>query len=76
MIGYLEEVRPISGYAFTDSSDGTQKLYPRLIGSSDIESAKKIYKRSVKATALDMLRGLLPASTLTNVGITGKRQGL
>ena len=71
MIGYLEEIRPISGYAFTDSSDGTQKLYPRLTDSSDIGSAKKIYRRSVKATALDMLRGLLPASTLTNVGITG-----
>ena len=71
MIGYLEEIRPISGYAFTDSSDGTQKLYPHLSGSSDIESAKKIYKRSVKATTLDMLRGLLPASTMTNVGITG-----
>ena len=30
-----------------------------------------IYRGSTKAKALDILRGLLPASTLTNVGITG-----
>jgi thymidylate synthase ThyX len=30
-----------------------------------------VYKGSTKAKALDILRGLLPASTLTNVGITG-----
>ena len=30
-----------------------------------------IYKGSTKAKALDILRGLLPSATLTNVGITG-----
>jgi thymidylate synthase ThyX len=30
-----------------------------------------IYRAATKAKALDVLRGLLPASTLTNVGITG-----
>ncbi|PIN82988.1 MAG: thymidylate synthase, partial [Nitrosopumilales archaeon CG11_big_fil_rev_8_21_14_0_20_33_24] len=33
--------------------------------------ASIIYNGSTKAKALDILRGLLPASTLTNVGITG-----
>ncbi len=71
MAKYIEEIRPIEDCFFMDSSDGTQKPYLYLRYNSDIESAKKVYKRTTKAAALDMLRGLLPASTLTNVGITG-----
>src|SRR5574337_531530 len=37
----------------------------------EIKSATKIYNATIRAKALDILRGILPASTLTNVGITG-----
>ena len=45
--------------------------FSKLKDEGDIKSANMIYKGSTKAKALDILRGLLPASTLTNVGITG-----
>ena len=71
MIKYVREKYPIEKYSFKDSTDGKEKLFSKLKISSDIKSANMIYKGSTKAKALDILRGLLPASTLTNVGITG-----
>ena len=71
MVNYVREKYPIEKYTFKDSTDGKEKLFPKLKQESDIKSANMIYKGSTKAKALDILRGLLPASTLTNVGITG-----
>lgn len=71
MIKYVRERYPIEKYSFKDSIDGKEKLFSKLKDSSDIKSASMIYRGSTKAKALDILRGLLPASTLTNVGITG-----
>ena len=71
MINYVREKYPIEKYSFKDSSDGKEKLFSKLKNESDIKSANMIYKGSTKAKALDILRGLLPAATLTNVGITG-----
>ncbi len=71
MINYIREKYPIEKYSFKDSKDGKEKLFSKLKNKSDIKSANMIYKGSTKAKALDILRGLLPASTLTNVGITG-----
>ena len=71
MIKYIREKYPIEKYSFKDSKDNKEKLFPKLKIESDIKSANMIYKGSTKAKALDILRGLLPASTLTNVGITG-----
>ena len=71
MINYVREKYPIDKYTFKDSKDGKEKLFSKLTLESDIKSAHFIYKGSTKAKALDILRGLLPASTLTNVGITG-----
>ena len=71
MIKYVREKYPIEKYQFKDSKDGKEKLYGKLKLESDIKSANFIYRGSTKAKALDILRGLLPASTLTNVGITG-----
>ena len=71
MVNYVREKFPIEKYTFKDSSDGKEKLFSKLKQESDIKSANMIYKGSTKAKALDILRGLLPASTLTNVGITG-----
>ena len=71
MIKYIREKYPIEKYSFKDSKDNKEKLFPKLKMESDIKSANMIYRGSTKAKALDILRGLLPASTLTNVGITG-----
>ncbi|MDH3340188.1 MAG: FAD-dependent thymidylate synthase [Nitrosopumilus sp.] len=71
MINYVREKYPIEKYSFKDSTDGKEKLFCKLKSEADVKSANMIYKGSTKAKALDILRGLLPASTLTNVGITG-----
>jgi len=71
MIKYVREKYPIEKYLFKDSSDGKEKSFSKLKNENDIKSANIIYRGSTKAKALDILRGLLPASTLTNVGITG-----
>lgn len=71
MIKYIREKYPIEKYTFKDSNDGKEKTFSKLKEEKDIKSANMIYNGSTKAKALDILRGLLPASTLTNVGITG-----
>jgi thymidylate synthase ThyX len=43
--------------------------YPKEAGDSDF-----VYRQSIKAKALDALRGLLPAGSLSNVGIYGSGQ--
>ena len=71
MVNYIREKYPIEKYSFKDSTDGKEKLFEKLKDQTDIKSANMVYRGSTKAKALDILRGLLPASTLTNVGITG-----
>jgi len=71
MVTYIREKYSIEKYSFKDSTDGKEKLFSKLKNEIDVKSANMIYKGSTKAKALDILRGLLPASTLTNVGITG-----
>lgn len=70
MINYIREKYPIEKYTFKDSN-GNEVPFSKLKEEHDIKSANIIYKGSTKAKALDILRGILPASTLTNVGITG-----
>ncbi len=71
MINYVRERYSIEQYTFRDSTDGTDKPFSGLSNSDDIKSSERIYRGSTRAKALDILRGLLPASTLTNVGICG-----
>lgn len=70
MIKYVREKFPIEKYTFNDSK-GNKKTFSQLKDQTDIKSAEIIYRGSTKAKALDILRGLLPSATLTNVGITG-----
>ncbi len=70
MISYIQEREPIDNQKFRNSS-GDEVLFSRLTNEEDVKSATRIYNATVKAKALDALRGILPASTLTNVGITG-----
>ena len=70
MLKLIRENDPIENYKFK-AYDGTEKKISRLKNENDVKSANMIYRAATKAKALDVLRGLLPASTLTNVGITG-----
>ena len=70
MISFIQEREPIDNQKFKNSS-GDEVHFSKLSDEADIKSATRIYNATIKAKALDVLRGLLPASTLTNVGITG-----
>lgn len=71
MMKFLEEREPIEAFSFHDSQAGRERPFGDLKNKKDIEAAKRIYRVTIKAKALDLLRGLLPASTMTNVGVTG-----
>ncbi|MEX1054241.1 MAG: FAD-dependent thymidylate synthase [Nitrosopumilaceae archaeon] len=70
MISYIQERDPIENQKFRNSASH-EVPFSSLRDETDIKSATRIYNATIKAKALDVLRGLLPASTLTNVGITG-----
>ncbi len=71
MMKYLKEAEPIENFTFFDSTRGVEVKFNDLKDSKDIVIAEKAYESSIRAKALDILRGLLPASTLTNIGIAG-----
>ena len=68
---YLVEAYPIENFPFRDSRDSTEKPFSKLVVESDIKMAERAYRSAAKSMAFDLLRGLLPASTLTNLGVTG-----
>lgn len=70
MISYTQEREPIGKQRFKNSS-GEEVSFADLKNEDDVKSATRIYNATIKAKALDILRGILPASTLTNVGVTG-----
>jgi len=70
MLKLIRERDSINNYKFKDK-DGKEKKFNAINDESIIKSAMRIYNAATKAKALDALRSLLPASTLTNVGVTG-----
>ena len=60
----------IYGALLPKMSDWARNRYPKDPGDSDF-----VYKQTIKAKACDAVRGILPASTLSNVGIYGTGQG-
>ena len=52
-----------------DMAEWARSRYPKQPGDSDF-----VYKQSIKAKACDAVRGMLPAATLSNVGIYGTGQ--
>jgi len=68
---YLEEREPVDNFSFFDSGAKAEKPFGQLKDQRDIDAAKRIYRVTVRAKALDLLRGLLPACAMTNVGISG-----
>jgi thymidylate synthase ThyX len=71
LIKFLEEREPIESLGFFDSQSQAEMPFGSLAGAKDIEAARRVYRVTIRAKALDLLRGLLPASTMTNVGMTG-----
>jgi thymidylate synthase ThyX len=71
MIKFLQEREPIERFSFHDSQAQKEMPFGDLKDQKDIDAARRIYRVTIKAKALDLLRGLLPASTMTNVGVTG-----
>ncbi|MCY4252304.1 MAG: FAD-dependent thymidylate synthase [Thaumarchaeota archaeon] len=71
MLSLVRERMPVESFAFMDTERGREAPFAKLSSASDIRSAEAAWRSSTKANALDMLRGLLPASALTNVGIAG-----
>src|ERR687898_617692 len=61
---FIEEIKPIEHFLFFDSLLKQEVSYGNLKSSKDIESARRVYKATIKAKALDVLRAILPASTL------------
>ena len=70
MLKLIRENDSIENYNFKDNN-GKNKKFADLTDGNNIRSAQRIYNAATKAKALDALRSLLPASTLTNVGVTG-----
>lgn len=68
---YISDTHPIENYSFIDSTDKIKKEFSKLRQERDIKTAQNIHKRTVRSMAFDVLRYLLPASALTNVGISG-----
>ena len=68
---FLREREPIERFTFFDSMSQKEAPFGNLIADKDIDAARRIYSMTIKAKELDILRGLLPASTMTNIGITG-----
>ena len=68
---FISEIEPINDFVYYDSISKSEKPFYKLTNQRDIESAKKVYNTTVRSKTLDILRNLLPAATLTNLGITG-----
>ena len=66
---YIREVYPIERQYFANNSK-KQVLFGKL-DSEGADAAQRAYLRTIKAKMYDTLRVLLPASTLTNVGVAG-----
>ena len=68
---FISEIEPIDDFVYYDSISKSEKAFHKLTDPQDIELGKKVYNSTVRSKTLDILRNLLPAATLTNLGITG-----
>jgi thymidylate synthase ThyX len=68
---FLKEKETIERFSFFDSILQKEAPFGQIKSDKDVKAAERIYNITIKAKAFDLLRGLLPASTMTNVGVTG-----
>src|SRR5205814_4815343 len=69
-VGDLARLFDTYGQLLPAMQEWVRSRYPKDEGDSDF-----VYRQSVRAKALDALRGILPAASLSNVGIYGTGQG-
>jgi thymidylate synthase ThyX len=69
-VGDLDRVFDTYGEMAGMMVDFFRQRFPKEPGTSDF-----VHRQAVKAKALDAVRGLLPAASLSNVGIYGSGQG-
>ena len=68
-IGDMDRIFDIYSELVPPLQDFVREMFPKHPDDSDF-----VYRQAVKAKAFDALRGLLPASSLSNVGIYGTGQ--
>src|SRR5439155_23721225 len=68
-IGDMDELFHVYESVLPTLVDWARERYPKEPGDSDF-----VYKQTIRAKACDAARGILPAATLSNVGIYGTGQ--
>jgi thymidylate synthase ThyX len=68
-VGDMDRMFDTYGQLLVPMQDWLTKWYPKEPDDSDF-----VYRQSIRAKAYDALRGLLPAASLSNVGIYGTGQ--
>ncbi len=69
---FMQERYPIEEFSFmTDLKTREEKKFPAITDETVKKRCLAAYNASIRAKTCDVLRGLLPASTLTNVGMFG-----
>ncbi len=68
-VGDMDRMFDTYGELLAEVQGWLTKRHPRQAGDSDF-----VHRQAVKAKALDSLRGLLPAGSLSNVGVYGTGQ--
>ena len=81
---YRGDADDAMGGQFTESMDQLFRIYSEALAKTEVWAADRWpkgdgepegpWRRSIKAKALDLLRGLLPAATLSHVGIFASGQ--
>jgi thymidylate synthase ThyX len=69
-VGDLDRMFDTYGELLRGMQGWLQSRYPKDPGDSDF-----VHRQAIKAKALDAVRGVLPAASLSNVGIYGTGQG-
>ena len=68
-VGDMDRMFDTYGTSLPELQAWLSKRFPQAAGDSDF-----VYRQSIRAKALDALRGLLPAASLSNVGVYGTGQ--
>ena len=68
-VGDMDRMFDTYGASLPELQSWLSKRFPQRPGDSDF-----VYRQSIRAKALDALRGLLPAGSLSNVGVYGTGQ--
>src|SRR5665213_3252121 len=68
-VGDMDRMFDTYGSSLPELQAWLSKRFPQAAGDADF-----VYRQSIRAKALDALRGLLPAASLSNVGVYGTGQ--